>query len=163
MLVDQISLISSKKDLSAHQNKRSNFLKCSSISICDMFCFANINIRADASTIYFWNNLNIPTSSATLSYERLFSEGTLFPWGENGEDMLHHKNQGTDNPMFCWKFLHDSYIKTESAHWEKRYFPKWILTRHSEVWEVHGFWTIVQNILFVDFYYLWHNNVQGGH
>ena len=120
MLVDQISLISPEKDLSSHQNKRSNFLKCSSISICVMFCFANINIRADASTIYFWNNLNIPTSSATLSYERLFSEGTLFPWGENGEDMLHHKNQGTDNPMFCWKFLHDSYInnKTESAHWE---------------------------------------------
>ena len=120
MLVDQISLIGSKKDLlfpSKQKMSPSNFLKCSSISICVMFCFANINIRADTSTTYL---SVICTSSATLSYERLFSEGTLFPWGENGEDMLHRKNQGTNNPMFCWKFLHDSYIniKTESAHWE---------------------------------------------
>ena len=149
-----------------------------------MFCFANINIRADASTTYFWNNLNIPTSSATLSYERLFSEGTLFPWGENGEDMLHHKNQGTDNPMFCWKFLHDSYIniKIEGAHWEERYFFKvnthkaksslggtralsWFL--NSTAGNGNWWWPcdhgLVQNILFVDHYYLWLNSVQGGH
>ena len=55
-----------------------------------------------------------------------FQSVHFFRGGENGEDMLHHKNQGTDNPMFCWKFLHDSYIniKTESAHWGERYFSK---------------------------------------
>ena len=88
----------------------SNFLKCSSISICVTLCFANINIRRIACKLQdhiykllrICLNISANFISAFLPFIwSFFSQSTFSKVGEN---MLHHKKQGTNNPMLCWQF-----------------------------------------------------------
>ena len=88
----------------------SNFLKCSSISICVTLCFANINIRRIACKLQdhiykllrICLNISANFISAFLPFIWYFFSQSTF--SKVGENMLHHKKQGTNNPMLCWKF-----------------------------------------------------------
>ena len=89
----------------------SNFLKCSSISICVSFCFAtpNINIReiacCKATRAFLYVSFRKSISMCLEFLSTLFYSFQLIHFFLRvGENMLHHKKQGTNNPMLRWKF-----------------------------------------------------------
>ena len=88
----------------------SNFLKCSSISICVMFCFGNVNIRERERACKVMISPPGPPISSNNSISFFVNYWTSLTFfrrstsSTGGGNMLHHKKQETNNPMLCWKF-----------------------------------------------------------